>query len=83
MWLKRLTLEEEIVKNPSMSLSSTLIKNDKVEHCIRIKTHKSITLKFWIENSISDLYGRAHVTPSMILTKPYIDATTLDQKYKL
>jgi len=30
-----------------MSLSSTLVKNDKVEYYIKIKTHKSIVLGFF------------------------------------
>ena len=38
MWLKGLTLEEEIVRNPSVSLSPTLTRIEKVEHYIRIKT---------------------------------------------
>jgi len=42
MWLKGLTLEGEIVKNPSVSLSPTLTRIKKVEHYIRIKTHKPI-----------------------------------------
>jgi len=40
MWLKGLTLEGETVRNPSVSLSPTLTRNEKVEHYIRIKTHK-------------------------------------------
>jgi len=32
MWLKGLTLEGEIVRNPSVSLSPTLARNEKVEH---------------------------------------------------
>jgi len=44
MWLKGLTLEGEIVRNPSVSLSPTLTRNEKVEHYIRIKTHKPIAL---------------------------------------
>jgi len=39
MWLKGLTLEGEIVSNPSVSLSPTLARNEKVEHYIIIKTH--------------------------------------------
>ena len=46
MWLKGLTLEGEIVRNTSMSLSLTLTRNEKVEHHIRIKTHKPIALRF-------------------------------------
>jgi len=42
MWLKGLTLEGKIVRNPSVSLSPTLTRNEKVEHYIRIKTHKPI-----------------------------------------
>ena len=37
MWLKGLILEWEIVKNPSVSLSPTLTRYEKVEHYIRIK----------------------------------------------
>jgi len=46
MWLKGLTLEGEIIRNPSVSLSPTLVRNEKVEHYLRIKTHKPITLRF-------------------------------------
>jgi len=45
------------VRNPSVSLSSTLIRNEKVEHYIRIKTHKPIVLRFWVESDISVLCG--------------------------
>jgi len=34
-----------IVKNPSVSLSFTLIRNEKTEYYIRIKTHKFIFFK--------------------------------------
>jgi len=57
MWLKRLTLEGEIVRNPSVSLSPTLTRNEKVEHYIRIKTHKPIVLRFWVESGVSVLSG--------------------------
>jgi len=46
MWLKGLTLEGEIVRNPSVSLIPTLVKNKKVEHYIRIKIHILIALRF-------------------------------------
>jgi len=36
----------ESVKNLSVSLSPTLVRNEKVEHYIRIKTHKLIVYKF-------------------------------------
>ena len=38
-----------------MSLSPTLIRNEKVEHYIRIKTHKLIALRFWVESGVSVL----------------------------
>ena len=57
MWLKGLTLEGEIVRNPSVSLSPTLTKNEKVEHYIKIKTHKPIALRFWVESGVSVLCG--------------------------
>ena len=45
MW-KGLTLEGEIVRNPNVSLSPILSRNEKVEHHIRKKIYKSITLIF-------------------------------------
>ena len=36
-----------------MNLSLTLTKNEKVKHYIRIKTHKPIALKFWVESDVS------------------------------
>jgi len=38
-------------------LSSTSVRIEKVEHYIRIKTHKPIALRFWVENGVSVLYG--------------------------
>jgi len=55
MWLKGLNLEREIVRNPSVSLNPTLARNEKVEHYIRIKTHKLITLRFWVESGVNTL----------------------------
>jgi len=46
MWLKGLTIEGEFVRNPSVILSPTLAKNEKVEYYIRIKIHKPIVLRF-------------------------------------
>ena len=57
MWLKGLTLEGEIVRNASVSLSPTLTKNEKVEHHIRIKAHKPIALRFWVESGVGILCG--------------------------
>jgi len=75
MWLKGLTLEEEIVRNPSVSLSPTLTRNEKMEHYIRIKTHKPITLRFWVESGVNSLYGLAQV--SLVL---YLPSDTLSLK---
>jgi len=38
-------------RNPSVSISPTLIRNEKVEHYIKIKTHKPIVLRFWVQTS--------------------------------
>jgi len=43
---ERLSLEEEIVRYPSVSLSPTLSRNEKVEQHLRKKTHKPETLRF-------------------------------------
>jgi len=57
MWLKGLTLKGKIVRNSSVSLSPTLTRNEKVEHYIKIKTHKPIALRFWVESGVSILCG--------------------------
>jgi len=43
---ERLSLEGEIVRYSSMSLSPTLGRNEKVEQYIRKKTHKPTALRF-------------------------------------
>jgi len=45
-FLLKLSRYAEIVRNPSVSLSSTLVRNEKVEYYIRIKIHKFIALRF-------------------------------------
>jgi len=45
------------VRNPSVSLSPTLTRIEKVEHHIRIKAHKPIALRFWVESGVSVLCG--------------------------
>jgi len=45
------------VRNPSVILSPTLARNEKVEHYIKIKTHKLIALRFWVESGVSVLCG--------------------------
>ena len=56
MW-KGLSLAEEIVRYPSVSLSPTLSKNEKFEQYIRKKTHKPNALRFWVEGGVILLYG--------------------------
>jgi len=67
MWLKGLTLEGEIVRNPSVILSPTLARNEKVEHYIRIKTHKPIALRFWVESGVSIGFGLRVVSVSYVV----------------
>jgi len=43
------------VGNPSVSLSLTFNRNEKMEHHIRTKIHQSITLKFWVESGVNIL----------------------------
>jgi len=44
------------VRYPSMSLSSTLSRNEKVEQHIRKKTHKPNALRFCVEGGVIPLY---------------------------
>jgi len=67
MWLKELTLEGEIVRNPSVSLSPSLTRIEKVEHHIRIKTHKPIALRFWVESGVNALCGWAQISLVFVL----------------
>jgi len=55
MW-KGISLEGEIVRYPSVSLSPTLNRNEKVEQYIRKKTHKPNALRFWVEGGVILLY---------------------------
>jgi len=48
-------------------LSPTLARNEKVEHYIRIKTHKPIALRFWVENGVNILCGKAQVSLVFVL----------------
>jgi len=54
-----LSLEGKIVRYPSVSLSATLSRNEKVEQHIRKKTHKLNVLRFWVEGGVIPLYGLA------------------------
>jgi len=59
---------QHLVRNPSVSLSPTLTRNEKVEHHIRIKAHKPIALRFWVESGVNILCGWAQV--SLVLCLP-------------
>jgi len=50
-----LSLEGEIVRYSSVSLSSTLGRNEKVEQYIRKKIHKPNALRFWVEGGVIPL----------------------------
>ena len=52
----------EIVRYPSVSVSPTLNRNEKVEQHIRKKTHKSNALRFWVEGGVILLYDWALVS---------------------
>jgi len=52
-----LSLEKEILRYSSVSLSSTLGRNEKVEQHIRKKTYKPNVLRFWVEGGVILLYG--------------------------
>jgi len=52
-----LSLEGEIVRYPSVSLSPTLSINEKVEQHIRKKTYKPNALRFWVEGGVIPFYG--------------------------
>jgi len=43
-----------LFKNQSVSLGSTLVTNEKIEH---YKDHKSIVLWFWVKSSVNALCG--------------------------
>jgi len=49
------SLEGEIVRNPNVSLSPTLNKNEKVKQYIRKKTYKPTILRFWVKSDVKTL----------------------------
>jgi len=67
MCLKELTIENEIIKNPSVSLSLTLTINEKVEYYVRIKTPKLIVLRFLVKNNINVLCDWTQVSLIFVL----------------
>jgi len=56
---KTLSLEGEIVRYPSVSLSPTLSRNEIVEQHIRKNTQKLNALRFWVEGGVIPLCGLA------------------------
>jgi len=60
--------KDKYVGDPSVSLSLTLGRNDKVKHYIRIKTHKLIALRFWVESGVIALCDWTQV--SLVLCLP-------------
>ena len=59
---------QSIVKNPSMNFSITLAKNEKIDHYIRIKTHKSIVLRFQVDSGVNALYSWVQVSLILCLS---------------
>jgi len=53
---EELSLEGEIVRYSSVSLSPTLGRNEKVEQHIRKKTRKPNALRFWVGGGVIPLY---------------------------
>jgi len=51
------SFELNAVGNPSVSVSFTLYKNDKIEHHIRINVHKLIVLRSLIKSGVNVLCG--------------------------
>ena len=45
------------VRYSSVSLNPTLGRNEKIEQYIRKKTHKSNSLRFWVDGGVIPLYG--------------------------
>jgi len=45
-----------------------LTRNEKVKHYIRIKTHKLIALRFWVESGVNALCGWAQVSLVFVLS---------------
>ena len=64
-----LSLEGEIVRYSSVSLSPTLGRNEKVERYIRKKTHKPNALRFWVEGGVIPLYVVWLISHSCLLPK--------------
>jgi len=44
-----------------------LVRNEKVEHYIRIKTPKLILLRFWVKSDVNGSCGLAHILLMFVL----------------
>jgi len=65
-------------------LSFKLTRNEKVEYYIRIKTHKFIVLRFWVENDVNVLCGWTQVSLLYFPNKTsFINLTSGNQWLKL
>jgi len=73
-----LSLEKEILRYSSVSLSFTLGRNEKVEQHIRKKTHKPNVLRFWVEGGVILLYGFGSVL--IVRDLPSVSASDFPSK---
>ena len=73
-----LSLEKEILRYSSVSLSSTLGRNEKVEQHIRKKTYKPNVLRFWVEGGVILLYGFGSVL--IVRDLPSVSASDFPSK---
>jgi len=64
-----------IVRNSSVILNLTSTRNEKVEHYIRIKTHKSIALRFWVESDVNALCDWAQI--SLVKIDSHVQTSTI------
>jgi len=64
-----------------VSLCLILARNEKVEHYIRIQTHKPIALRFWVESGVNALCGWAHISLMLYLSNetPSINLTHINK----
>ena len=75
--------EVDDLRNLSVSLSLTLVRNEKVEHYIRIKIHKLIVLRFWVESDVNTLYGWTQISLVFVLLSKTLSINVRDDCYEL
>ena len=65
------------IRYPSVSLSPTISRNEKVEQHIRKKIHKPNVLRFWVEGGVIFLYVGSIliliILPTLSSSLHYID----------